>query len=335
MNLGISQLLEKLEGCENAVPIGFAGGANNRVFRVEGISGKSFLIKEYFYTEGDLRNRFQTEKAFYHYAWEIAGVRMIPQPLLWDETHRLAAFEFIEESSLRDRAIASAKIDTAIDFIAQLNAYRFHAVAQALPPASEACFTMEQHFATVDSRLARLATMSVCDAHDQEAWEFLHKEILPAWAELQKQQANFSSTSRQIEPDRCISPSDFGFHNAKQRENEHWVFFDFEYAGWDDPAKLVCDFFCQPAQPVPMEFFSYFAEQIATHLGSQSVSNFSSRCQELLPVYRIKWCCILLNEFLTTESARRNFSGNINSSERKHAQLQKSRHCLNSLKNFP
>ena len=24
-------------------------------------------------------------------------------------------------------------------------------------------------------------------------------------------------------------------------------FIDFEYAGWDDPSKLICDFFCQPA----------------------------------------------------------------------------------------
>jgi tyrosyl-tRNA synthetase len=28
-------------------------------------------------------------------------------------------------------------------------------------------------------------------------------------------------------------------------------FLDFEYAGWDGPAKLVCDFFCQPALPAP------------------------------------------------------------------------------------
>ena len=32
------------------------------------------------------------------------------------------------------------------------------------------------------------------------------------------------------------------------RDGRLW-FIDFEYAGWDDPAKTVCDFFCQPGLP--------------------------------------------------------------------------------------
>ena len=44
---------------------------------------------------------------------------------------------------------------------------------------------------------------------------------------------------------RCLSPSDFGFHNALLRGRpgvpgaRDWVFLDFEYFGWDDPAKTV------------------------------------------------------------------------------------------------
>ena len=50
--------------------------------------------------------------------------------------------------------------------------------------------------------------------------------------------------------DRCLSPSDFGFHNALA-QGETVRFIDFEYAGWDDPAKTVCDFFHHPGVPVP------------------------------------------------------------------------------------
>ena len=42
--------------------------------------------------------------------------------------------------------------------------------------------------------------------------------------------------------DLQISPSDFGFHNAL-RTNTGPVFFDFEFSGWDDPAKTIIDFF--------------------------------------------------------------------------------------------
>ena len=53
------------------------------------------------------------------------------------------------------------------------------------------------------------------------------------------------------EADRVVSPSDFGFHNALRTEDGRLAFLDFEYAGWDDPAKLVCDFELQPAVPAP------------------------------------------------------------------------------------
>src|SRR5258708_29751946 len=41
----------------------------------------------------------------------------------------------------------------------------------------------------------------------------------------------------------------FGFHNALLRPSQELCFLDFEYAGHDDPAKMVGDFFSQPAIP--------------------------------------------------------------------------------------
>ena len=68
---------------------------------------------------------------------------------------------------------------------------------------------------------------------------------------------------RPLDPaDRCVSPSDFGFHNALREPSGRLRFIDFEYAGWDDPAKLVCDFFCQPAVPAPAGAFDRFAAAV-------------------------------------------------------------------------
>lgn len=102
-------------------------------------------------------------------------------------------------------------------------------------------------------------------------------------------------------------------------------FFDFEYAGWDDPAKLVCDFFCQLAVPVPFTYWREFLGVLQKARGWNSL--VEKRAKILLSVYRIKWCCIALNDFLAPEAARRNFSAG-GAGDRRSAQLVKAQGCL-------
>lgn len=130
--------------------------------------------------------------------------------------------------------------------------------------------------------------------------------------------------------ERCISPSDFGFHNALLTDDGRLRFIDFEYAGWDDPAKTVCDFFCQPALPVPLEYYGTFIDAVVA--GLQEPQKHCQRIDLLLPVYQIKWCCILLNNFLEVGSWRRHFAGEtVDQEEQKVRQLQKARMALQSL----
>ena len=49
----------------------------------------------------------------------------------------------------------------------------------------------------------------------------------------------------------------------------------------------------------------------------------------MLPVYRIKWCCILLNDFLDVDSKRRDFANGI-SEDLKARQLEKAKSYLNA-----
>ena len=124
--------------------------------------------------------------------------------------------------------------------------------------------------------------------------------------------------------DRCISPSDFGFHNALENNNKEIYFFDFEYAGWDDPVKLIGDFFCQPQVPVPLKYFQEFSNTVLDY--SKNKEYLIARAKASFPLFQIKWCCILLNEFLPKHLGRRAFAGNVNNiEEKKLVQLQK---CL-------
>ena len=106
--------------------------------------------------------------------------------------------------------------------------------------------------------------------------------------------------------ERILSPSDFGFHNALEHEAT-LSFVDFEYAGWDDPAKLICDFMCQPEVPVTHDQGQQFMEELLRELpGAEAVAR---RVALLLPVHRLKWCCILLNEFRMEDRKRREHAG--------------------------
>jgi hypothetical protein len=103
---------------------------------------------------------------------------------------------------------------------------------------------------------------------------------------------------------RVLSPSDFGFHNCLVT-SAGLKFIDFEYAGWDDPAKTVCDFFCQPAVPVPGAHFERFLAAVISATGDAGIRD---RVAFLRPVYELKWCCIMLNEFLPVGDDRRSFA---------------------------
>lgn len=311
-----------------------AGGANNRVFRLDATAG-TFLLKSYFRHPDDPRDRLGTEFAFSRFAWE-SGVRCIPQPLACDLPAGLGLFEFISGRSLRGTTIDDAAVDQAIDFYRTLNRAKDHPAAAALPRASESCFSLDDHFTTVGRRVERLRAVAAGDAVDQAAASFIESELAPAWGQVLATAGTAAAAAglradRPLDPaDRCLSPSDFGFHNALLAADGRLRFIDFEYAGWDDPSKLICDFFCQPAVPAPIPAFDRFAAAIAAELPTPA--QHIARATLLLPVYRVKWVCIMLNEFLPVGGSRRAFSGSAAELEvRKKDQLTKARTALTAV----
>ena len=168
------------------------------------------------------------------------------------------------------------------------------------------------------------------DAADRDAVNFVRNELSPSWEKVCEGVVKLSrdlgiEMDEDIPlEDRCISPSDFGFHNAILNKDDTLVFIDFEYAGWDDPAKMVCDFFCQPEVPVPMEYFSRFFYE--TRISLNEPEYFANRVNLLFPVYKIKWCCIILNDFLPVDNERREYA--FGNNDRRELQLNKARKAL-------
>lgn len=308
-----------------------AGGANNRVFRLDGVSGVA-LLKAYFRHPDDPRDRLGAEFTFSQFAWK-QGVRALPQPLACDAEAGLGLFEYVAGRPLRPEEVGSTAVEQAIGFFADLNRNRFEPEAARLLSASEACFRLQEHLYLISKRVERLEEMPVTTDVDEAALDLVENRLVPAWAETvervsqQSRVEKLSLSELLAQAERCLSPSDFGYHNAILQDDGGLRFVDFEYSGWDDPSKLICDFFCQPALPAPASMFDQFAASVAECMPSPGWH--VARARLLLPVYRLKWCCIVLNDFLPAGGRRRQFSRSAEEQEqRKTRQLDKARSLL-------
>jgi hypothetical protein len=290
----------------------------------------------YFHNGLDTRDRLNSEFAFTTLAWN-GGLRCLPQPLGADQNKRIALYEYLAGCRLEPEEVDGEAVEAAIDFVTELNKPAFRASAHTLAVASEACFSLSAHLSTVTKRLARLEHLENDSAIDKDAAAFLTRDVYPLWAKLENDVLAGASrlgilpqTEIALEA-RCLSPSDFGFHNAIRGVNGSIRFIDFEYAGWDDPAKLVGDFFNQVAVPVPRVNFERFADAVAA-LFPQPEAN-RARFDLLLPVYAAKWITIVLNDFLADGEKRRNFAGVPAAvQERRAQQLAKARRALGKLR---
>jgi hypothetical protein len=308
------------------------GGGNNRVFRVN-VNGSKALLKAYFQHPEDRRDRLGAEYAFCSFGWEN-GIRSLPRPLAQDRANHLGLYEFIEGRKLHAREVDEDAVRQALAFFVEVNRFKNLPAARALPVASEAYFTLGGHLECIERRLVLLKDSVPSSAVDREAAQFVRDQFAPAWngvrAWIDRRSAalNLSLDAGIPQDDRSLSPSDFGLHNALLTGGSRLRFLDFEYAGWDDPAKMVCDLFCQVALPLPDGYFDMIVETVAANLSQPQ--RFRERVALLMPVYRVKWCCIVLNEFVRVGSRRRQFAGT-DPEENKLQQLKKARHIIRSV----
>lgn len=308
-----------------------AGGSNNRVFRAECERGRA-ILKCYFRSPADPRDRLRAEFAFSRYAL-AAGVGSIPRPLACDPAVGLGLFELVD--GLRPEIATESLVAQAAEFVRAVNAPKDRFAAAGLALASEACFSIEEHLGVVGGRANRLGDIAPESDIDRDALRFVHRELMPAWMAVREMTRAVAGEDRQAgrrspaKDSRIVSPSDFGFHNALVKADGRAVFHDFEYAGWDDPAKLICDFFCQPAVPVPVSYFESFSKTVLEELPDSY--RIVQRARALLPVYRVKWVCIRMNEFLPGGGTRRAFSTRDQLEHRKSIQLASARGALASM----
>jgi hypothetical protein len=185
---------------------------------------------------------------------------------------------------------AAADVDAAVDFFCKLNADRRTAHQMIKLAAAEGFMSLTEHLANVNHRLALMTTEELPNATKLKAKALLCALRLSLEQVADKIKGLIDDgvvADAVTREELCVSPSDFGFHNAI-RTPTCMKFIDFEFAGWDDPAKAVSDFALQPRVPTYSQSL-----QLLSAVPRRQAALVEQRCAALGPLLRLKWACII------------------------------------------
>lgn len=310
------------------------GGGNNGLWRLDLADGRQAALKVYS-QKGETRDRLTAEYLAYSFLDRHAPPGWTPRPLGKDSARGLALFEWIAGAPAAHQT-GDADCERALGFTALLRELSAHPDARALPEAAEPILCLAAGIEQVERRIAKLAPHA---AAEPSLAEFLDRELAPVWEiARERAEAGYRATglgpSDLVAPERrTISPSDFGFHNAVRPPAGPIVFIDFEYFGWDDPAKLAADFLQHPGMTLSEAQRNRLAEGFSTIFSADET--FPARLNALAPLIGLRWCLIMLNEFLPERWRRRILSGGaLDQDEAKARQLAKARRRLSIVSSY-
>jgi thiamine kinase-like enzyme len=307
------------------------GGKNNKVFDLVLEDQTELILKVYHKNSNDKRDRLSAEWNFLNYAIE-RGIKEVARPIACDQQEGLAVFTKLPGCKRVAEKIKKSDIELAADFIISLNVMPRN--IQNIREASEACFSISDHLASVNKRIDQLEALDPSAPYYDRAKKLVSTRLKLMWSRILSNSFGKKTPTLFLEntlpwSQKIISPSDFGFHNILVSKNK-LAFLDFEYAGIDDPAKLVCDFYLAPEIRCPIDTFHFFLEKLS--IGLNLGDEFIERSTYLLPIYQIKWICIVLNDFLLDAEIRRSFATSEDRSLRCLNQLEKATKMFDQIK---
>ena len=287
------------------------GGRNSRVYRLACEDAKKYAAKFYFYDKIDGRDRLKTEYLSLAFLWKH-GIRCIPEPLGCYQDNNCAIYELISGKKISTREVAAADVEFAVHFLTLLKQLSLNDDANVLPAASEACFSPRDLIDNIKARFQNLIVLPADESIYKELKCFLTHDFMACfekilrWYKKRLRAINVRLDGKLPCADRTLSPSDFGFHNALRQDDGRIVFIDFEYFGWDDPVKMVSDFILHPGMQLAEPLKRMFTRKILAEFAGYR--SFEDRLSIAYPLYGLKWCLILLNEFIPNSMRRRKFA---------------------------
>jgi Ser/Thr protein kinase RdoA (MazF antagonist) len=266
-------------------------GANSRVFRVKAASGE-FALKKYPLIDNRDRQGAEARALAYFGRTQIADT---PRLIAADTQSRITLMSWLEGAAVSE--VSNADVAQFAEFQVRLDQATDDAARQQIGEASEACISGARIVAQSRKRLDRLM-----DVRDSVAsfTDFLDNSLQPALVAFEKNaRASYAKLGEDFDRDLpqqrlTLIVSDFGAHNVLRTADGRLAFMDFEYFGWDDPLTSIANFVLHPGMNLTEAQRAIYTNRLITHFGATD----EFRLKTLLPLYAVRWCAIILGEFL-------------------------------------
>lgn len=309
---------------------------NSKVFRVVCADGSRYAAKFYFQRTMDGLDRLEVEFSSLRFLW-ASGERCIAQPYAADPLSQIAVYEYVDGAGIDPESVSERDLEQVAGFALRLKHLAATENAMALPRAAEAFSSFSGLHQSILRRLKRLQAVGGEGASYSGLQHFLSRAFEPALDTMvERAKAEIGGVAWDVELPHSkwtLSPSDFGFHNALRGADGKLVFLDFEYFGRDDPVKIIADFLLHPAMTLSESAGRSFTQRMLVCFSGDR--GLPRRLTLSYPLFGLKWCMILLNEFIPKFIERREFAveASTDREDVRMRQLVKSERMLNRITN--
>jgi len=265
-----------------------SGGINNYVARCKLESG-SAVVKKFNRDDSYRGSCFIAERRFL----ELANTRAIgftPRLIGCNEREGIIIMENIEGGRYAEASMGDKRsLYQAAEFYRKMNEGIEARDAMVGIRAREGYLCISEHLENIRRRIGSLGTRNLVGERKDTADRILSElalefENLIEDVGMEVRKGNINDCI--CADDLRISPGDFGYHNAIKTKRGP-CFIDFEFSGWDDPAKTFTDFMLQPRVSI-----RYREKDLATEFGIKE--NTIRRLGVMRRVMQLKWVCIIL-----------------------------------------
>ncbi len=261
-------------------------GVNSKVFKIEG-KYKNYALKIYPQILDDEHDRLQTEIK----ALDILSkFDTIPKIVGYNKKENIAVFDWIEGKTII--RINNKILNDSINFIKNLSKLDKNKLIN-FSYAKESCIRVSDIISQIENRLELINK-----TQNKDIINFIRNNFLIVYKnsiKIADKILKSSSFSEALDKEyQILSPSDFGFHNAIVNEKKEIFFIDFEYFGWDDPAKLINDFIWHPGMKLTDKQKIFWANEALSIF--QCDKNLSLRVKATWSLFGLRWALIILKE---------------------------------------
>lgn len=293
-------------------------GGNSRIYKVI-TDGDTYALKRYPKpTAYDPRNRLDIEASALRFM-HGGGIHNVPRMVACDAGESYGLLSWCDGQHMT--RMEDADIPSFCEFLIRLADLSRN--APSLAYASEACVSGAAILSHIERRLQKLEAPSW---QHEGLHNFLNRQLLPALesataaARKAYAKANLSFDDEIPRAMQILIPSDFGTHNAL-RGKDGMVFLDFEYFGWDDPVTSTANFVLHPAMAMTEAQKDTFMDHMARYFSNRDPL-YAMRLAALMPLFAIRWCAIILGEFIPERWEHRLQSGQFKPQDKEDAQAR-------------